>query len=782
MQPHNRLEVLNEGQSPPLPPLQDSSGSATPGKMRQQRTGHTALRKDTAQQQPDANSSIGPVNTQQKLTSPEAKSSSSPSAKHRQVWLTTVNRDQPLKRYRRDIARSRQGQERRDRERRAKEDVDVVDECAQTTAAFNQLLNDSVRKPRDQRRSLAVKVVGKMRSASVPMDVETYNWLLHLLQDSADQECFAVFEQMKAEVSSDDSSLRPDAQTFRILLRACERCGEFQKAFQLVTEMKDVYGIMPDTTMYNTLLGFCVLKRDENQASELFEEMKERSVKPNVHTYNCLMNVFSESPAELLAQMFEDMLRQNIAPNLRTYNALMRSCQRTGDYDRAFKLFEELKAEGLQPDVVTYNILIDMCRERLDYVQGKRQISFNRRNKEQQESGMRAIAVLSLSLFNEMDEREIRPNTFTYNALMGVLARCADARIFTVFRALKEDAHEEQEDRDKLQELLDSGDLQDSEGALLLAGLGDLQQGVLIDDRSGAALRGHYQRLLIGDDYQARASAFGVKADITTYHTLLVAAERMGKAETAYDIFKEMKDSGIQPDTKTYMKMMDVCVLHSETGRALSLFKEASEHMPVPDVALYNSFLNVLAEAGDVVIFDAFKEIGSDTSNLNIKPNQQTYNTLIKACTRLRRQGDPGPDDPLPTDEQGMSEREQLLRTRSAERSQKAFSIYAEMVLPSATVQPNTETYSILMDVCCLSTDTARARSLLDDMRGRAITPTITTYNKMLNVFFAAGDPAITDVFTMLKAGYVSFPSHRPSILFSCTRKNTRQERPRPEP
>ena len=138
--------------------------------------------------------------------------------------------------------------------------------------------------------------------------------------------------------------------------------------------MKEEYGILPDTTMYNTLLSFCVLKRDEALASELFEEMKERSVKPNVHTYNCLMNVFAESPAELLAQMFEDMLRQAIAPNLRTYNALMRSCQRTGDYDRAFKLFEELKAEGLCPDVVTYNVLIDMCKERLDYVQGKRQV------------------------------------------------------------------------------------------------------------------------------------------------------------------------------------------------------------------------------------------------------------------------------------------------------------------------------------------------------------------------------------------------------------------------
>eukprot|EP01063_Lacrimia_lanifica_P022482 TRINITY_DN3005_c0_g1_i5.p1 TRINITY_DN3005_c0_g1~~TRINITY_DN3005_c0_g1_i5.p1 ORF type:complete len:756 (+),score=335.62 TRINITY_DN3005_c0_g1_i5:41-2308(+) len=597
-----------------------------------------------------------------------------------------------------------------------------------------------------------------MRTMHVPMDLETYNNLLALLVDSPDQDCavrpFKLYEEMKDDCR--EGVLKPDLQTFSHLLQACERTGAFDKAFDLLSEMKLEFGLLPDTNMYNKLLGFCVLQRDEHRASSLFEEMKNGKVQPNVHTYNSLMNVFAENPAELLAQMFDDMIRQNIPPNRRTYNTLMRSCQRQGDYDKAFKLFEELKAEPLEPDVVTYNILIDMCKERIDFLQGNASSGAaanpNRRNEEQQESRIKGVCMLASSLFNEMDEKEIRPNTFTYNALMGVLARCADLRIFTVFHSMKEDAEEEEKDRHKLQVLLDNGDLMDSEGALMLAGLGDNTNGngILMDDKSGAALRGHYQRLLIGDDYLARQSAFGVKPDITTYHTLLTAAERMGKAETAYELFDEMKEHGIQPDVVTYIKMMGVCCLNKETDRAYDLFQEASEKMVVPDIELYNAFVNVLAEAGDPEVFDSFQRFTTDRTN-NLKPNHKTYNTMIKVCTKLRREGDPGPNDPLPTDEDGLRSREELIAIRNTERQQKGLAIYSEMCDNNCPVKPNADTYGALLDVCHLTKDIERARSVVDDMQARGLVPTITTYNKLMMVFVAANDPAIREIFDMLK-------------------------------
>eukprot|EP00662_Eupelagonemidae_sp_cell21_P048524 gene48524-25843_t len=330
-------------------------------------------------------------------------------------------------------------------------DGDPLEECVNATRepdGFNHYMRQTLaakqgwEKPKRERQELAVRVVEKMKQH-------------RLLVDSGDDKCFRFYDQMK-----EDAEKREDGM----------RTGEYKRAFTLFAEMKDHYGCNPDVGMYNTLMGFCVHTRDEEHAGNLFQEMKERRVQPNVHTYNCLMNVFAESPYDLLAQMYEDMLKQRIKPDLRTHNTLMRAFhwQRVDDYDRCFKFFEDLKHEGIKPDVMTYNILLEMCRERLDYSGGKRGgwwcAQSNRRTKEQQQSGMKAIAVLSLSLFNEMDERDVRPNTFTYNALMGVLARCADPRVFTVFCAMKEDQREEEEDSKRIQALIDNGELQDEEG------------------------------------------------------------------------------------------------------------------------------------------------------------------------------------------------------------------------------------------------------------------------------------------------------------------------------
>eukprot|EP01065_Artemidia_motanka_P035359 TRINITY_DN43283_c0_g1_i1.p1 TRINITY_DN43283_c0_g1~~TRINITY_DN43283_c0_g1_i1.p1 ORF type:complete len:901 (+),score=308.83 TRINITY_DN43283_c0_g1_i1:61-2703(+) len=693
------------------------------------------------------------------LTAPgRADDLASPSeAPHRPVILTTVRKAQPLRRHNRNLARGRGGGgDRRDRDRKARDEADPLEECVNATNSFNHLMRQSQKKPRRERRDLAVRVVQRMKAFNVPFDTEAYNLLLKLLCDSGDEECFRIYDQMKEDAAREDGTVKPDLDTYRTLIRACERTGEYRRAFSLFAEMKDLFGLQPDVSLYNTLMGFCVHSRNEHQASVLFEEMKERRVQPNVHTYNCLMNVFSESPYELLAQMFEDMHKQRIKPNLRTHNTLMRACQRADDYDRCFKFFEDLKHEGIKPDVMTYNILLEMCRDRLDYVQGKQNAQSNRRSKEQQLSGMKAIAVLALSLFNEMDEKEVRPNTFTYNALMGVLARCADLRVFTVFKAMKEDWKEEEEDRKRLQQLIESGELPEVDGALALAGL-DSQGDLMLDDGSGAALRGHYQRLRAGEEESARINAFGVKPDLTTYQTLIHAAERMGRADAAYDVFEEMKRAGIKAAKETYVKMMDVCVLRGETERAGDLFREAKRKCILPDIEMYNAYMNVLAEAGNEHIFTVFDEVCKDYDHLNIKPNQVTYNTLIKACCKLRRPGEGMRRGPLDAAERAQLEEEEIEWNKH--RAREAFKLYEQMCEKTSPVQPNVDTYNTLIDVCCITKDIAKARDLMRDMQARDHTPTITTYNRYLNVFVAADDDGIVEVFQILKQPSGPYPN-----------------------
>eukprot|EP01006_Ploeotia_vitrea_P019100 TRINITY_DN51183_c0_g2_i1.p1 TRINITY_DN51183_c0_g2~~TRINITY_DN51183_c0_g2_i1.p1 ORF type:complete len:798 (-),score=74.75 TRINITY_DN51183_c0_g2_i1:96-2489(-) len=572
---------------------------------------------------------------------------------------------------------------------------DILDTCAPYTESFNHILKNTARRDRET----AARVVARMKERGVPMDVYTYNLLLDILVDTGDDSPFRVYEDMKEEAARDEPTVVPGLTTYHILIRACERSGAYDKAFQLFHEMKADYGIVPDVQLYNTLIGFCAAVRDERMAHEVFKEMNDKDLKPNVHTYNSLMNVFSDSPFEVVHNLFEDMLEKEIKPNLRSYNTLMKACQRVNDYDKAFRFFEELKGANIQPNVVTYNVLIQMLINRLD--SPWRHLRGMKRNKKQpitvKEHAIRAIAETALGLFNEMVDQGCSPNTATYNAVMTVLARAGDHRVFDMFARMLEHSKLSQKKADEAAHKAEEEEMakQNHNGS----------------PEGGNRLRESGESLRTLLDPGTKDSDI-VRPDLQTYTTLIAASEKMGLFDKAMDVFSIMNDVGIKPDKLTYVKMMDVCAIQRDVTRAQELFSEAKSFNIPPDVDLYNALLNVQAVAADETIFKTFQ----DMQELTIKPNQLTFNTLMKACETIKN-------------------------------PEKAFELYEEMLSPQCHVKPDTTTYNTLMDVCCIKQDTPRAADLLMDMKNTGVPISVTTYNRIMNVFAQANHDGIVDLF-----------------------------------
>jgi pentatricopeptide repeat protein len=314
--------------------------------------------------------------------------------------------------------------------------------------------------------------------------------------------------------------------------------------------------------------------------------------------------------------------------------------------------------------------------------------------------GVRALADLSLSLFAEMQEQGVQPNTFSYNALLGVLARCRDMKVFDVFETMKQEMATndprtmipvETVNHSVPQWMLETSDLTPLQ-----------QRPALFEDP-------------ISD--QGRIGCRGVKTDLLTYTTMIQAAERMGLTERAFALFNEMKDeAGIVPDTSVFVIMMDVCVLGKDKKRAFGLFEEAKSRGTTPDIKLCNALMNVLAESGDDQVFEVFEEIRTGRIGMNVRPSQDTYNLLMKACV-------------------------------VSKNTERALNLYREMIGKVCPIKPDTVTYNILMDVCAINKDIETVRSLVLDMRRRDVVATITTYNKMMNVFVEAQDPGIVELF-----------------------------------
>ncbi|KAL6517257.1 hypothetical protein OROHE_017963 [Orobanche hederae] len=93
-------------------------------------------------------------------------------------------------------------------------------------------------------------------------------------------------------------------------------------------------------------------------------------------------------------QLFDEMLEEGLEPAAQLYTALLGACCRSNLIDKAFSFLEQMKAlPHCQPDVYTYSILIKACVDaaRFDLLE---------------------------SLYEEMAERWITPNTVTQNIVL----------------------------------------------------------------------------------------------------------------------------------------------------------------------------------------------------------------------------------------------------------------------------------------------------------------------------------------------------------------------------
>ncbi|KAJ6378243.1 hypothetical protein OIU78_028480 [Salix suchowensis] len=155
-----------------------------------------------------------------------------------------------------------------------------------------------------------------------------------------------------------------------------------------------------DTSCFNALLRtLCQEKsmsdaRNSSEEAELFfDEMKELGVKPDIVTYNSLIDVFCKGrELEKAYGVVEKMNEEGILPDVITYTSIIGGLGLVGQPDKARDMLKEMKEHGCYPDVAAYNAVIrNYCiAKRLDD---------------------------AYSLMAEMTSKGMSPNATSYNFL-----------------------------------------------------------------------------------------------------------------------------------------------------------------------------------------------------------------------------------------------------------------------------------------------------------------------------------------------------------------------------
>lgn len=143
-------------------------------------------------------------------------------------------------------------------------------------------------------------------------------------------------------------------------------------------------------------LSEAIDNKNWQRALQVFEMLKEQPFyHPKEGTYMKLLVLLGRSgqPGQA-CQLFDEMIEQGIEPTSELYTALLAACCRSNLVDKAFSILEEMKSLPLcQPDVYTYSILIKACVDAMRFE-------------------------LVESLYDQMAERGITPNTVTQNIVL----------------------------------------------------------------------------------------------------------------------------------------------------------------------------------------------------------------------------------------------------------------------------------------------------------------------------------------------------------------------------
>ncbi|KAF5223237.1 hypothetical protein ECC02_003777 [Trypanosoma cruzi] len=599
------------------------------------------------------------------------------------------------------------------------EDREAVAACPPYTASFNALLKDYHEK---NSVVLVNAVLERMHAEAIPLNVTTYNLLMERVVCLPDDLIFRLYDEMKEEARKENRSVQPNLTTYQMLFRACERKGQYQRAFLLYKQLRELMHIVPDSPTYDTLLGFCAALRDVAQASYFIEEMKQNGVTPNVNTYNCLMSVLVESaPYSETLRVFMQMIEKGIKPTIRTYNTLSKAARIHGDYDRAFQLFEEMKKHGMLPDVITYNTLLCLAEHRLDYVMGCGAHKNVRRTFEQRKQGQKAIAELSLTLFSEMESMNVKPNTFSFNQLMSVLLKCGDDRIFGVYRTMHE-RYKVQKEEIEVQIKREAKKkrairMRTSEEPEIL------QEGVM-DSCSTSPTEAPLtlEEMMGMEDVKkpARIAARQIRPNLDTYRIILCACLQMDLASRYNVFYDKMRAEGLVPDHDMAILMESICEANGDKALALQILEEAKRNGVVIDVTLFNGYLNVLASLGDAELVGIVEVMQLGIISFNVRPDVETYNTMLRGYLCMNK----------------YDEVEKL---------------FSSMYLSYSQVTCNAETFCWVLRAYREKRDTEAATQLLESMRRRNISITIQHYHELMRVYLEADDPRVEDVFWSLR-------------------------------
>lgn len=194
-----------------------------------------------------------------------------------------------------------------------------------------------------------VEMFKKFRRIVPVFGTECYNGLLRTLcQEKSMIDARNVYHSLKHE-------FKPDLQTFNILLSGWKSPEEAESFFG---EMQGL-GVKPDVVSYNCLIDVFCKGREVEKAFKVVDKMREEDIAPDVISYTSLIGGLGlVGQPDKARDLLKGMQEYGCYPDVAAYNAVIRNYCIAKRLGEAYKLLDEMEGKGLDPNATTYNVIL----------------------------------------------------------------------------------------------------------------------------------------------------------------------------------------------------------------------------------------------------------------------------------------------------------------------------------------------------------------------------------------------------------------------------------------
>ncbi|EPS72235.1 hypothetical protein M569_02522 [Genlisea aurea] len=439
-------------------------------------------------------------------------------------------------------------------------------------------------------------------------------------------------------------------------------------------------------------------------AKKVFQTAVNEGYGNTVYAYSALISAYAKSGyCDEAIALFESMKALGMKPNLITYNALIDACGKGGaDYKRAMDIFYDMVQNGVQPDRITYNSLLAVC------------------------SGA-GLWETARSLFDEMVYRGVDQDIYTYNTLLD--AACSGGHMDSAFEIMSEMPAKNVMPNEvtystMIRGCAKSGRLE--KGLNLFAKM--KIAGIKLDRVSYNTLVSIYANLGRFEEAFSVAEEmenFGIKKDVVTYNALLDGFGKQSMYDKVKALFVEMKRERLLPNLLTYSTLISVFLRGGLCEEAIDVYSEFKRRGLKADVVFYSKLIDALCKKG---LVESSALLVDEMVKLGIRPNIVTYNSIINAFG----QSEVADSVAMPLAVQRAHDKEgdrviEVFKQLSLEKSGNGprdggkrdfrcvLAIFGKM--HEMEIKPNVVTFSAILNACSRCNSFEDASLLLEELR-----------------------------------------------------------------